>query len=231
MKTLVQARALSKSFGPRMGLRPLDLDVAGGELVGLVGPSGSGKTTLIRLLYGALRPTAGTLRVLNRDLTATPATQLRELRRRIAVVPQAHGLIPSLSAAQNVAAGLAGRSTAWDSLRALAWLSRSERAAAHTALSSVGIADLMEERVDRLSGGQQQRVAVARALVQGADLLLADEPVASVDGETARQLLGVLADLAASGGSVLVSLHQKALAADFCHRLVRLPPSALAAAS
>lgn len=193
-----------------------------GALVGLVGPSGAGKTTLFRLVAGALRPTAGTLRVLGRDLLRCGPAELRRLRRGVSVVPQGHGLVPNLTAAQNAAMGLAGRTPALASLRAVAWLDRAERRSAHAALHRLAVGGLLDQRVDQLSGGQQQRVAVARALVQDGELFLADEPVASVDGETAEVIMEVLAELARAGRAVVVSLHQPGLAARYCDRVVPL---------
>ena len=193
-----------------------------GELVGLVGPSGAGKTTLLRLIGGALLPTAGTLAVLGRDVRGLAPAEMRRLRRRVAVVPQAHGLVGGLNAVQSVAAGRAGRAGALAAARALVWPARAERQACFAALDRLGVGELLDQRVDQLSGGQQQRVAVARALYQDADLVVADEPVASVDGETAEVIMGVLGDLVARGRTVLVSLHQPELAARHCHRLVRL---------
>jgi phosphonate transport system ATP-binding protein len=218
----VEAKGLGKSFGPKRALAPLDLTVRREELVGVVGPSGCGKTTLFRLLYGALRPTEGSIRVLGSHLWSVSPGDLRRLRRRIGVVPQSHGLIPSLTAAQNVAMGLAGGQSILDTLRTMTGLDRTLWEAAYGALARVGIEGLIAQRVDQLSGGQQQRVAVARAIVQDPDLLIADEPVASVDGDTARTVMDVLASFAAAGRTVLVSLHQPGLAAAYCSRSINL---------
>ncbi len=222
-EAVVVARGLTKRYGRGpLALDRLDLTVERGELVGFLGRSGAGKTTLFRLLNGALRPTAGEITILGEPLLRLRGPLLRRLRRRVAVVPQAHGLIPSLTAAQNVLLGtLSARGTA-GALRTLVYLTGGECDQAFAALERVGIGDAFYTRVDRLSGGQQQRVAVARALVQGADLLLADEPVASVDGATAVTVMEVFRDLCCGGCTVLVSLHQAELAERYCPRIVAL---------
>jgi len=218
----VDARGLAKRFSNGLGLAPLDLRVQRGRLVGIVGPSGAGKTTFFRLVVGALLPTAGALTVLGQDMRGIAPGTLRRLRSRIAVVPQAHGLVGGLSAVQNVAMGCAGRAGALASVRTLLQPTRADRQAAFSALDRLGIGELLDQRVDQLSGGQQQRVAVARALRQDGDLIVADEPVASVDGRTAEVILGVFAELVSRGRTVLVSLHQSDLAARHCDEVVGL---------
>jgi len=219
----VMARGLTKRYGGgATALHGVDLTVGRGELVGFLGRSGAGKTTLFRLLNGALRPTAGELVVLGMPLARLQGTMLRSLRCRVAVVPQFHGLIPALTAGQNVLLGTLGRRGTLAAMRSLVYLTPAERALAWGALERVGLGDHLYARADRLSGGQQQRVAVARALVQRPELLLADEPVASVDGETAATLLDLFGELAAGGCTVLVSLHQPGLALRYCPRVVSL---------
>jgi phosphonate transport system ATP-binding protein len=137
-------------------------------------------------------------------------------------VPQAHGLVGGLSAVRNVAMGRAGRAGALASVRTLLRPTRADRQAAFSALDRLGIGELLDQRVDQMSGGQQQRVAVARALHQDAELIVADEPVASVDGPTAEVILDVFAELVGQGRTVLVSLHQSDLAARRCDEVVGL---------
>ena len=209
-------------------LRAVDLRVSRGEMVGLLGPSGAGKTTLLRLAGAAAWPTSGALRVLGEDVFSLRGGRLRALRRRVATIAQQHSLIPRVTAQQNVLLGLAGGRPLWRSLRSALAPSDGERAAAHRALASLNIGEALDRPVDSLSGGQQQRVAVARALVQGGELVLADEPVASVDQETAEQILAVLRHLVdEEGRTVLVSLHQRALAMRFCTRIVTLARGAV----
>ena len=221
--TVVAARGLTKRYDRGViALDGLNLTIGRGEFVGFLGPSGAGKTTLFRLLNGALRPTTGELAVFGTALPGLHGAALRHLRCRIATVPQSHGLVSSLTAAQNVILGTLGGRAALPALRMLAYLTPGERAAAFDALNRVGIGDKIYTRVDQLSGGQQQRVAVARALLQGANLILADEPIASVDAETAVVLLGLFRELCATGRTVLVSLHQPDLARGYCPRIVSL---------
>ena len=217
------ARGLTKRYaGGVLALDRLDLAIERGELVGLVGRSGAGQTTLLRLLNGALRPTAGELLVLGEPVPRLHGGALRRLRRRVATIPQGHGLVPSLTAAQNVLLGRLGAQRTLAALRALVHPTPAERGLAFAALERVGIGDCLHARADQLSAGQQQRVAVARALVQDAEVILADEPVASVDAETARVLLALFHDLSAAGRTVLVSLHQLDLARAYCPRVVAL---------
>lgn len=219
---MVDARGLAKRFPNGQGLAALDVHVRRGRFVALVGPSGAGKTTFFRLVSGTLLPTAGAVTVLGQGMRGIAPGALRRLRSRIAVVPQAHGLVSGLSAVQNVAMGRAGRVGTAASVRTLLWPTRADRQAAFTALDRLGIGELLDQRVDQLSGGQQQRVAVARALHQDGELIMADEPVASVDAATAEIILGVFAELVGRGRTVLVSLHQPDLAARHCDEIVDL---------
>ena len=221
---VVAAAGLGKRYpNGTDALRGVDLGVERGELVGLLGPSGSGKTTLLRLVYGALRPTSGSLTVLGEDVAALRGARLRALRRRVAAIAQQHGLVARSSVLHNVLLGRLGSAPLWRLLWSSLAAGAEERAAAHRLLVALGLGGALYQRVDALSGGQQQRVAVARALLQGGDLLVADEPVASVDHDTAEVILGVLRRLVdEKGQTVLVSLHQRPLALAFCTRLVGL---------
>lgn len=206
-----------------VGLQDLSLVVRPGEVIGLLGRSGSGKTTLFRLLVGALRPTSGRLWVLGTDVASAHAGTLRNLRRRVAWVSQQHNLVPSLSTAHNVLLGQIGRQPLWRVLLRLLWLPERDRRAAFDALNELGIADKLYERADDLSGGQQQRVAVARAILGHPELVLADEPVASVDARTAEDVLTALLRLnAEDGATVLLSLHQPEVALRLCPRIIIL---------
>jgi phosphonate transport system ATP-binding protein len=223
-ESVVRAEALGKIYPNGVaGLRELTLSVGRGELVGLLGRSGSGKTTLFRLLVGALRPTRGRLEVLGTDMGRARAAGLRKLRRRVAWISQHHNLVPSLSAAHNVLLSRLGHQRLWRTLSWLVWLPERERRAAFSVLAELGVAEKLYQRVDDLSGGQQQRVAVARALLGRPELVLADEPVASVDTRTAEDVLDALVRLNQSAGTtVVVSLHQPELALRYCPRIVVL---------
>ena len=210
-------------FGALTALADVSLSVAAGEHVALIGPSGAGKTTLLRLLNGSVRADRGQVAVGERPLADLTAPDLRALRAQVAVVHQDLRLVPNLRASQNVLGGGLGRQGFWSSLRTLVRPSRRELEAAHAILERVGVGEALFQRVDRLSGGQQQRVAIARALYQRPRLLLADEPVASVDPARARDVVELLVRLAAEDGVTLVmSLHNLELAREFFPRVVGL---------
>ena len=222
MTPSIEIENLVKVFDGRViALDSLSLTVEQGERVALIGPSGAGKTTLFRLLNCILTPTRGTLRLQGNDVSQLSEKSLRELRSRIGIIYQQHNLVPQLRVAHNVLAGKLGRmSTA----RALwnFWDPRPDVDVVQ-ALMQVGIAGKYWERTTVLSGGQQQRVAVARALVQNPDILLADEPVSSVDPALAEEIVTLLVELAQEGGKTLVmSLHSVELALNHFPRIVGL---------
>lgn len=190
--------------------------VARGECVALLGPSGAGKTTLFRLAYGAFDPDEGRVLVGGVDLRGLHASALRAVRARTAVIFQAHDLIDELSVATNVIAGTFGRRSTFGALRAVMRPNASERRAVHEALAHVGLADRAGDRAYELSGGQRQRVAVARAIVQRAELVLADEPAASLDPALAREIVELLlADARERGAALVCTLHQPELTDGF----------------
>jgi phosphonate transport system ATP-binding protein len=206
-----------------VGLRDVSVTIRHGEVVGLLGRSGSGKTTLFRLLVGTIRPSRGCLTVLGTDLVHVRARGLRRLRRNLAWVGQQHNLVPGLSVAHNVVLGRLGREPLWRVLLSLVYLPERERRTAFGILTELGVADKLYDRADDLSGGQQQRVAIARALINEPTLLLADEPVASVDEQTAMDVLNACLGLNRERGStLLMSLHQPELALRFCPRIIVL---------
>jgi phosphonate transport system ATP-binding protein len=187
----------------------LSLSIAAGERVALVGPSGCGKTTLFRVDGVDVRHARGRV--------------LRHLRRRVAVIPQKHDLIDRLAVYQNVMAGALGRWSGMRALRFFLYPLRTELEEARGALERVAIAPELRRRTDELSGGQQQRVAIARALIQKPHLLLADEPVASLDPDLSHQILSLLCGLAASQNiALLCSLHQPELAGHYFDRVIDL---------
>ena len=182
-----------------------------GECLALVGRSGAGKTTLLRTIAGLLPPHAGTISFAGRD------------RGGIALIAQHHDLVETLRVDKNVLAGALGRMSTWGALRLLLYTKKDELAEAEQALTMVGLGGMARRRTAELSGGERQRVAVARALVQAPALLLADEPVASLDPTTAEAVLGLLTGLARSTGTGLIcALHQPDLARRFCDRVVPL---------
>ncbi|REE75737.1 phosphonate transport system ATP-binding protein [Rhodococcus wratislaviensis] len=213
---------VTKDFGPQIrALDDVSLQVYPGEVVALLGLSGSGKSTLLRLLDGLHLPSTGSVTVLGTDVGDARGRELRALRRHVGFVFQQFHLVGSMSVLENVCTGALG------ALRGprfgLFSYPRSVRRAAMEQLDRVGLADRPFQRADTLSGGQQQRVAVARALVQRPRILLADEPVASLDPESSAQVMALISRIAAEDDlTVLCSLHQVELALSWGHRLVGL---------
>lgn len=219
----LELSAVDVDLGGRPILRGIDLRVAAGEAVAFVGPSGAGKTTLMRLLNGAVVPTAGTVTVEGRDLSCLSGAALRRQRARIGFVHQDLRLVPNLRVVQNVLSGRLGLLGPLGTLRLLLSPAKDDLREAHRLLGRVGIDELMYQRTDRISGGQAQRVAVARALFQRPGLLAADEPVASVDPARARSVVELLVRLCSEDGLTLcVSLHDPGLVRAFFPRVVGL---------
>ena len=205
-------------------LQRTSLQFTQGEFTVLLGSSGAGKSTLLRCLNGLVRPSAG--RILAAVLgDIAPAKALRLHRRQTGMVFQQHHLIGRLSVLDNV---LTGRLGYHSSLATLLPWSRAERALALAAIERVGLIDRALDRADQLSGGQQQRVGVARALVQSPRILLADEPVASLDPATAEHLLTLIHDICKRDGlTAVLSLHQLDFARQFADRIVGLHSGAV----
>lgn len=217
----VSVRGLQKRFGTSTALHAIDFDVAPRELVVLVGRSGSGKSTLLRCLNGLQPTTAGEIHVLGTRVDGARRPELRRLRRHIGFVFQQFNLVGRLSVLENVLIGALGR------LRGPRYgvltYSRALRQDALDCLERVDLADRPFQRADTLSGGQQQRVAIARTLMHRPSLLLADEPVASLDPENAAVVMDLLFRVCVEEGiTVVCSLHQVDLALSWAHRVVGL---------
>ncbi len=211
----------SKSAPPV--LRGVSLSVDRGEKVAVLGPSGAGKTTLFRAINGFVPIQSGNIIVDGVSVQGLHGKSLRQLRRHIAVVSQRHDLVDRLRVHQNVMAGALGRWSSLHALRFLVWPKADELAEAEHALHRVGIAHKLRERTSDISGGEHQRVAIARALVQQPALLLADEPIASLDPELSHQILSLLCSLAdESGFALLCSLHQQEYAYKYFDRVIRI---------
>ncbi len=200
-------------------LRSTTLTLQPGEFTVVLGRSGAGKSTLLRCLNGLVRPSHG--RIVADDLgDLADAAALRCHRRRTGMIFQHHHLIGRLSALANVLIGRLGHHSAW---RTLLPLPPHDRRVACRALAQVGLLERALDRVDRLSGGQRQRVGIARALCQEPTLILADEPVASLDPESATAILSLLREICARGRiAAVVSLHQPELARRFADRVLAL---------
>lgn len=208
-------------FGRTLALDVEELVFGAGERVFVLGHSGSGKTTLSRLVKGRLRPSTGRVSVLGHDPATADRRQRRRIQRRLAMIDQEFYLVPRLTVVDNVLHGCLGRVSPWKSL--LGWYPAAEWQRAQSILEEVGLADLHQRRVETLSGGQRQRAAIARALMQEADVILADEPVSALDPELAEDALELLVECVARRGvTLLVNLHQPELARRFASRLVGL---------
>jgi len=205
----------------RVVLDDVSFDVAAGEVVALVGPSGAGKTTLFRVITGLVTPEAGHVLVGGRDLTKLAGAERRWGRRDLSLVFQQYNLIRRSSALDNVVAGGLADVATWRALSRRP--GPAQRRLALECLDRVGLADFASHRADQLSGGQQQRVAIARALAQRSRVILADEPVASLDPASSAAVLSVLRSVATGEGiSVVCSLHQAGLVGTFADRVIGL---------
>jgi len=215
----LEGRGLVKSYGAAAALRDVSLTVCPGEFVALLGPSGAGKTTLFRCLARLIEPDAGEILLAGRAYHALRGRTLAAARHDIGVVFQQFNLIRRLTAIQNVLTGRLGSTPLWRV--AVRRFGPDDRQRAFAALEAVGLAAQAHQRADTLSGGQQQRVAIARAIAQQSRVLLADEPVASLDPETAVSVLTLLRFLARERGlAVLCTLHQPQLAVKFANRII-----------
>jgi phosphonate transport system ATP-binding protein len=226
MSAVIRVENLNKTFGRKQALFDLALSVEPGEMVALIGASGSGKSTLLRHVAGLAccdRSAGGNVQVLGRQVQADGKLngEVRRLRADIGYIFQQFNLVGRLSVLQNVLLGCLGRMPRWRG--SLGLFNAEEKQRALHALACVGLADLAQQRASTLSGGQQQRVAIARALCQRAKVILADEPIASLDPESARKVMQILADINREDGTtVVVTLHQVDYAMRYCRRAVAL---------
>jgi phosphonate transport system ATP-binding protein len=228
MAQAITVSQLSKTFGTRKALKSVDLSIQPGEMAALIGPSGSGKSTLLRSLGGLNIGDSGTVTIGNRTVQANGrvSSEIRAVRRGLGFIFQQFNLVGRLSLLTNVLIGSLGRVSGWRGTFGL--FPAEERAKAAAALDRVGLGEYGERRASTLSGGQQQRGAIARALLQGADTVLADEPIASLDPVSARRVMELLAKLNQEEGlTVVVSLHQVDAAVTFCKRVVAMRDGAI----
>jgi phosphonate transport system ATP-binding protein len=223
MADAVEIRNLSKSFSCCKALDDVSITVGAGEMVALIGASGSGKSTLLRHVAGFIAADSGRISVLGKSIQdgGRIVPEIRQLRADVGFVFQQFNLVGRLSVITNVLTGLLHRASLWRSL--LMRFNMAERQQAMEALVAVGIEQTAWQRAATLSGGQQQRAAIARCLVQGAKLILADEPIASLDPESARNVMELLAAMNRERAcTVIVSLHQVEFAIKYCPRTIAL---------
>jgi phosphonate transport system ATP-binding protein len=223
---LVELRGVGVRYGEHRGLTGVDLTIRAGERVAVIGPSGAGKSTLARVLNGTLAPSTGTVRVLGVDLAAASARGLRAVQHRVGTIHQSYQLVGELRVVHNVNAGRLGEWSWWRAVWSL--LRPREVEAARAALQQVGLADRIDQRTATLSGGEQQRVAIARVLRQRPRLILADEPVASLDPARAAEVIALLRAVADESGAALVAIvHDLAVAGQGFDRILGLRDGAI----
>ncbi len=218
----LRIRGLHKTYpNGTVALRGIDLDVRSGEFLVLIGLSGSGKSTLLRCINRLVEPSGGTISFGDADVTAAAPAELRRIRRRIGMIFQQFNLVRRASVARNVVAGRLGYLPTWRSLSGR--FGRDVLDLTRLNLARVGIPEKAAARADSLSGGQQQRVGIARALMQAPELILADEPVASLDPATSHSVMRYLEEVNRSDGiTVICALHFLSLARRYGTRVVAL---------
>jgi len=210
---------VEKVFGRNQAVKPASLQIPRGQFVGVIGRSGAGKSTLLRMINRLSDPTAGRILWDGEDVTALRGAALRDWRRRCAMIFQQFNLVGRLDVLNNVLLGRLAHTPAWRALPKF-W-SVADRAIAMAALDQFDIAGHAAARAENLSGGQQQRVAICRALLQEPDIILADEPVASLDPRNTRIVMDALQRINRHYGmTVLCNLHSLDLARTYCDRLV-----------
>jgi phosphonate transport system ATP-binding protein len=216
-------------------LSDVDLDVPEGQVLALIGPSGAGKSTLIRCVNRLVEPTSGRVLLDGVDITDFGPAALRRQRRRMGMIFQEYALVERLTVMENVLSGRLGYVGFWRSFARR--FPQSDIDEAFRLLDRVGLIEMADKRADELSGGQRQRVGICRALIQNPALLLVDEPTASLDPKTSRQIMRLIRELCAERGlAAIINIHDVALAQMFVQRVVGLksgevafdgPPEAL----
>jgi phosphonate transport system ATP-binding protein len=235
---LLSIEGLTKVYsGGQRALEDVSFTIGRPEVIAVIGSSGAGKSTLIRCINRLVEPTSGRIRLGASDIVGVSRSELRRLRRRIAMIFQEFNLVERLTVMENVLSGRLGAVGFFASL--FRRFPPRDISTAFALLDRVGLAGYHNTRADALSGGQRQRVGIARALMQDPDLLLVDEPTASLDPKTARQIMRLIRELAVERRRpALVNIHDVALAQSFADRVIGLkagrigfdgPPSALTA--
>ena len=219
---MLELRQLEKRYPTGdIALKGVSLRVGAGEVLGLIGPSGAGKSTLIRCVNRLVQPSGGQIDLDGQDLSALGSSGLRNARRQIGMIFQEYALIERLTVMEILLSGRLGYTGFW-----AIWLRRfkdDDLAQAYSLLERVGLSGMENKRADALSGGQRQRVGIARALMQSPKLLLVDEPTASLDPKTSRQIMRLILELCQERGlAAIVNIHDVVLATEFLPRIVGL---------
>lgn len=213
-------RGVSCHFESVEAISNLTLTILPGERISLVGPSGAGKSTLIHLLNGSLQPTQGEILAFGQPLAQLSTRQRRQVQRKIGTLYQQYHLVDNLAVVHNVNAGRLGNWPLVKSLISLIW--PLETKSVLDVLERVGIPEKLYQRTGNLSGGQQQRVALARVLIQNPEVILADEPIASIDPERSREVMNLLGNVSGDGKTLIASLHAVDYAFSHFNRIIGL---------
>nr|WP_281494766.1 phosphonate ABC transporter ATP-binding protein [Marinobacter sp. S6332] len=219
---VLELKALSKTYktGDR-ALSDISFSVPAGQVVGLIGPSGAGKSSLIRCINRLVEPTAGSVCLGETELTTLNGRALRQARRRIGMIFQEYALVERLTVMENVLSGRLSYVSSWRSF--LRRFPQADIDQAFSLLNRVGLGDHCNKRADELSGGQRQRVGIARALEQNPELLLADEPTASLDPKTSRQIMRLIQSVCREMNlPAIINIHDVVLAQNFTDRIIGL---------
>ena len=219
---MLRIKGLTKRYRTGdLALKGIDIDVPDGQVMALIGPSGAGKSTVIRCINRLVEPTAGTITLNDTEIVGLRSGDLRRMRRRMGMIFQEYALVERLSVMENVLSGRLGYVGFWQS-----WARKfpqSDIDEAFRLLARVGLDHMADKRADELSGGQRQRVGVCRALIQNPELLLVDEPTASLDPKTSRQIMRLIKELCAERKlAAIINIHDVMLAQMFAERIVGL---------
>jgi len=219
---MLQLNGLTKVYNTGdKALSDVTLSVPKGQVVALIGPSGAGKSTLIRCVNRLVEPTSGSATLDNINITTLGSGGLRKMRRRMGMIFQEYALVERLTVMENVLSGRLGYVGFWRSF--LRKFPQSDVDEAYRLLDRVGLLEMADKRADELSGGQRQRVGICRALIQDPALLLVDEPTASLDPKTSRQIMRLICELCEERGlAAIINIHDVALAQMFVERVIGL---------
>jgi phosphonate transport system ATP-binding protein len=219
---MLQLSKLTKTYKTGdQALKSVDLEVPKGQVLALIGPSGAGKSTLIRCINRLVEPTSGAITLDGKNLVTLGSASLRKARREMGMIFQEYALVERLTVMENVLSGRLGYVGFWRSF--LRRYPQSDVDEAFRLLDRVGLLHMADKRADELSGGQRQRIGICRALIQNPKLLLIDEPTASLDPKTSRQIMRLITELCTERGlAAIINIHDVALAQMFVPRVVGL---------
>ncbi len=219
---MLQLSDLTKKYNTgELALKGVTLEIPKGQVLALIGPSGAGKSTLIRCVNRLVQPTSGSVVLKETELTKLSSSALRKARRRMGMIFQEYALVERLTVMENVLSGRLGYVGFWRSY--FRKFPRADIQEAYRLLDRVGLKHMADKRADELSGGQRQRVGICRALIQNPDLLLVDEPTASLDPKTSRQIMRLIQELCSERGlTAIINIHDVFLAQMFSQRVVGL---------